>query len=114
MPVTVIELRGRFDASGKEDFEARVWEAIVKGGVRDILIDLTGVSYLSSAGLRALNSIHKLLHPNREPHASSAVTKSPHFKLVGAAPPVKQIIVMAGLDSFFEMYDTQEQALAAF
>lgn len=114
VPVTVVKFKGKLDLSTQTEFEGRVWESILKGGTRDMLLDLTDVPYVSSAGLRALNSTYKLLHPDQSSGQGSAQTKSPHLKLAGLAPRVKEIFTMGRFDSFLDIYETPEQALAAF
>jgi anti-anti-sigma factor len=51
--VLVLTLAGRLSAASAVRLEAAVAEAAGRGDVR-LVIDLTGVDYLSSAGLRAL------------------------------------------------------------
>lgn len=114
VPVTVVKLKGKLDLSTQTEFEGRVWESILKGGTRHMLLDLTDVPYVSSAGLRALNSVYKLLHPDHAGGNNSGQNKSPHLKLAGLAPRVREIITMSRFDSFLDIYDTPDEALAAF
>jgi len=51
--VLVLALTGRLGAASAVRFEAAVTEAIVRGDIR-LVVDLDGVDYISSAGLRAL------------------------------------------------------------
>lgn len=54
--VTVMEVTGNVDSITNLAFQAKA-EELIKGGARHILVDLTHVPYMSSAGLRALSAI---------------------------------------------------------
>jgi anti-anti-sigma factor len=56
VPVTVMQLNGELDASNYTDVITRAQE-LYDEGVRDLLIDLSNVSYVSSAGLMSLHSV---------------------------------------------------------
>lgn len=90
-------------------------------GARNIVLDLSKVSYISSAGLRAIHSIYMLLRSADPADEESAVRgiargtyKSPHLKLVRPSKNATKVLSMAGYDMFLEIYDSQKTALAAF
>lgn len=65
VPVTVIHADGNIDSSTAGAFQKKVDE-LINGGARYILIDLSHVSFVSSAGLRVIHSIFnqlRMLHP---------------------------------------------------
>lgn len=118
VPVTILRVQGKFDGETDKQFDEVAWPAIMKGGTHDMLIDLSEVPYMSSAGLRSLNSVYKLLHSPEERNAaapsSGAKYKSPHLKLVNPPERVMQTLIMGGFDSFLDIYPTEQEALAAF
>ena len=117
VPVTILRVKGDFDSQTYEAFDVVAWQAILKGGTRDLIVNLTEVPYMTSAGLRSINSAYKLLHPV-DPKGQVAPglggAKSPHMKLVNPSPRVRQTLVMGGFDQLLEIYATEQEALAAF
>jgi stage II sporulation protein AA (anti-sigma F factor antagonist) len=51
--VDVVAASGRLDAAGAPEMEAKGKE-LVQGGSKRLLVDMAGVDYVSSAGLRSL------------------------------------------------------------
>ena len=56
----IAEVEGRIDTVTAPDFEASVKADL--GGVSELVIDFANVSYISSAGLRVLLSLQKLMN----------------------------------------------------
>ena len=52
-----VALEGRLDTTSSPELEACLGESL--DGVKDLVMDLGGLSYISSAGLRVLLSTHK-------------------------------------------------------
>ena len=53
--VLILGLTGRLGAASAADFDAAVTAAVARGDVR-LVVDLDGVDYISSAGLKALSA----------------------------------------------------------
>ena len=53
---TVLFLEGRLSHNTAEDFEAAA-KAVVRGGISHLVIDLSAVDYVSSAGLRVFENL---------------------------------------------------------
>jgi anti-anti-sigma factor len=92
IPVTVLTLQGNLDSSTYAQLEQHAKEAIV-AGARDLLIDMTHVSYMSSAGIRVLTTLFNQLHSASEIETARQTVlrtnfKSPHLKLAGVSPRV--------------------------
>lgn len=118
VPVTILQVKGNLDAATYEKFEASAKQAI-QAGARDMLIDLAGVEYMSSAGLRALTNLFNSLHSEAEQQVirkgmAAGTAKSPHLKLASVSPRVVQVLKMAGFDMYLEIHKNQKDALAAF
>lgn len=118
VPVTVLRLNGNLDTSTYEQFEKSA-RAEIDGGAKDVIVDLTDVPYMSSAGLRALTNIFNLLHSEAEQTAlrksmMAGIAKSPHLKLAGVSKRVMDVLNMSGMDMFLDIRKDHKDALAAF
>ena len=121
VPVTVLHVQGDVNASTADQFQEEAQKAY-DDGARDMLIDLSGVSLLSSAGLRALHNIFNMLRSDSPEESDGAVRKgltdgtfkSPHLKLLNPDKNVTQVLSMAGFDMFLEIYNNLKKAVASF
>jgi anti-anti-sigma factor len=100
--VVVADLIGRLDSQtcGPASTELN---RIVLAGDRKVLVNLAGIEYLSSAGLRALHVAAKLL-------------KSHHgaLKICQAQPMVKEVLDVTGIGHLLDHHTTEAEALEAF
>ncbi len=121
VPVTVVEVTGNIDSATHTTFEAKA-EELIKNGARHILVDLTKVPYMSSAGLRALSSIlNKLRAINGDvseeemrKRINEGKYKSPHLKLLNLSEATKTGFDTAGFDMFLETFTDYQKALSSF
>jgi anti-anti-sigma factor len=121
VPVTVLHVQGDVNANTADQFLEEAQQAY-DDGARDMLIDLSKVSLLSSAGLRALHTIFNMLRSDSPEESDEAVRKgltdgtfkSPHLKLLSPDKNVTQVLSMAGFDMFLEIYDNRKKAVASF
>lgn len=115
VPVTVFRIEGRINLGNADELTSMAEEAY-KLGMRNLLIDLTEVDSLTSAGLRAILSIMKLLGTGSGDSKSETkpVGKSPHLKLLNPSPYVLMVLKTAGFDRYIETYDHLQEALASF
>lgn len=118
VPVTVMQLNGELDSNTYQQFETRASEAI-QSGARNLLIDLSQVTFVSSAGLRAIHRIFNALHNEAEQDVLrkemlSGYAKSPHLKLSGLNDNVARVFSMAGFDMYLDSYKDTQSALTAF
>ena len=117
VPVTVFHISGAFNAD--EPLSAMVKEA-VEGGARNILLDLTGVSYISSAGLRVLHTTYTQLRDSSETQGKvnqglrEGSYYSPHLKLLKPSKMVKEVLQMSGYDMFLESFTDEKKAVDSF
>ncbi len=120
-PVTVFRLRGEVNITSYEQLEQQAREAQA-AGTRDLLLDLTEVTYVSSAGIRAIDNIFKLLRTDAPEESSEAMRrglrdgtfKSPHLKLLNPNPRVLEALTIAGVDMLLEFHHNRQDALASF
>jgi len=120
VPVTIIQLKGEFDYLSVDDFDAEA-KKVVESGARDILIDLSGVTFMSSVGMRAIHLLYDQVH-DVEPGEKKAVYKgvmagtykAPHLKLLSPTNRVLESLKLIGLDLYIDIFDNKQEALAAF
>jgi len=121
VPVTVMRLSGTFDASSSDTFDAEADKA-VQGGARDFLIDLSGVGYMSSAGIRSLHKLYSALHKADADSDKKAVYEgvsagtyaASHLKLLKLTPRVMEVLKVTGMDMYIAVFQDEAQALASF
>lgn len=121
IPVTVLHVKGEINTNTFDQLQARADQAYASG-TRDVLLDLTDVPYISSAGLRALHHIFTMLRANRPEESDEAMSKglrdgtfkSPHLKLLKPNPRVHEVLKVAGFDMYLEIFNDRKSALASF
>ena len=121
--VTVVHVDGNIDASTSDVFKAKADE-LIKGGARHILVDLSHVPFVSSAGLRAFHGIFntlRSLHPDAnlsddavKKGISAGTYKSPHLKLLNLSKETKTAFQLSGFDMYIETYTDMKTAVASF
>lgn len=100
--VLILRIKGRLDAISSPIAEKRVFESINQGQNK-LLLDFSGVDYLSSAGMRMLLSTTKKLK-----------TLSGTLVLCSVTNNVLDVLKMSGFDHVLELYKTEEDALKRF
>lgn len=98
---TVVVLSGKLDTVTAPAFEKRIREVIGTGAVR-LVLDLSAIEYISSAGLRGLLVMSKLL---KEKQGKAC--------LVGVKGNVRSVFEMSGFLTFLRAEETVESAVAA-
>jgi len=98
---TVVTLTGKLDTVTAPAFEKQIGEVIGSGAVR-LVLDLSGIEYISCAGLRGLLVMSKLL---KEKQGKAC--------LVGVEGSVRSVFEMSGLLTFFRVEEMVEVAVAS-
>lgn len=112
VPVTIFRLSGRINLGNTEQLETKAREAFEQG-TRDLLIDLTDVSSMTSAGFRTLQVIYKLFEHKDEP-GRKPVGKSVHMKLLNPNAELRRVLSLVGFDVYIDVHDDEQAALRAF
>lgn len=123
--VTVMHIAGDVDASNYTDVIDKA-QAAYDEGTRNLLVDLSKVPYVSSAGLMALHTLalifmgqsinnkdggrpaFRAINPQQDSSARE------RMKLLNPQPAVEQVLSVVGLSAFFEVYSDLETALKSF
>jgi anti-anti-sigma regulatory factor len=127
VPVTILRLQGDLDGSNYLNVIDAA-KAAYQGGAKYLLLDLSGVPYMSSAGLVALHSAVQLLRGEQppDPEAGWSTLKSVAVdrpaggkvqqlvKLLNPQPRVNRTLEMSGMNVFFETYTDEASAIASF
>lgn len=125
VPVTVLHLQGQLDGQNYQNLIEKARQ-LVQTGARDFVLDLSGLTYISSAGLVALHVIALLTRGESLPdleqgwRALKSVDRSraagvqEHVKLASPRPEVLNVLEMVGFTSFFQIFPTVEEAIESF
>jgi anti-anti-sigma regulatory factor len=116
-PVTVLHLTGHLHGNTESQLLSSVREAH-ESGMRHLLLDLSGVDVLTSAGLRAIHNIFNLLTPPEDlevirQHREEPY-KSPYFKVVCPNPKIYYILNITGFLQNLLIYSNMEDAVNSF
>lgn len=125
VPVTILRPEGRLDGQNYQELISKAAE-LYEAGARHILLDLTDVTYISSAGIVALHTIALMLRGEPLPNldngwnaikASGRVAeegRQEHLKLLRPAPEITNVLEMTGFSAYLEAFQDQETAIQAF
>ncbi len=123
--VAVIKTAGHLDGQTYQSLIDTARE-IYMGGVRDLLLDFSELTYISSAGLVSLHTISLMIRGESmpDPEQGWSTLKSmdrtrdggmqKHIKLFGVRPEVMNVLEMVGFSDFFEAYTDRQKAIESF
>ena len=120
-PITIIRVEGDIDSTTSQVFKSSL-EGLISNGARHILIDLSGVLYISSAGLRAIHNIFnqlRALHKDADgdglrKNMSAGLHKSPYLKVANLSAKLREVFEIGGFDTFIEVYNDINKAVNSF
>ena len=99
---SVVTVTGRVDSATAPDLENAL-KQLVESDKTKIVLDLAGVEYMSSAGLRAMVSTLK------------AVKRvNGDLRLASPSQRVAEVLRLAGLNTIFSIYPDQAEAASSF
>jgi len=123
--VAVIHLTGHLDGQTYQDLisEAR---KVVEAGTNNIVLDLSDLAYISSAGLVSLHTIALMTRGEElpDPEQGWSALKSmdrtrdggmqKHIKLLNPRPEIMSVLDMVGFSAFFEVFTDKKTAINSF
>lgn len=123
--LTVLGIQGDLDASNYQGVIQAAEHALGVGN-ENLLIDMTEIPFMSSAGIAALHSIALLMRGDEKPDTDhgwevfhsygreSGNGKQKNVKLLNPQPRVLNTLAKTGMDEFFEIYTDIDTAIASF
>lgn len=100
--VTIYSVEGRVDSEGAVDLDLAL-QAATADGKHKMVLEMAEVRYINSAGLRTLADI---LTQNQKAGGD--------LKLVNLHPKVQRVFQIIGFERFFNIYESVDEAVAAF
>ncbi len=97
--VVVFTIKGRLDSASSSEVEQKILHSI-EAGSKDVVLDFSGLDYISSAGIRVL------VHCNKE-----IEKKHGHISLAAVPKPIENVLYITGFLPYFKVYEGQAQAL---
>src|SRR5512138_1932149 len=107
VPVTVFHLRGWLDAQSEEQLLEGARNAY-DAGARYLLIDMSELDTLTSAGMRALQKVYQIFTPKEDQFRLA------HLKLCNAPPQIYNVLGITGFLHNIPMYESVDSALRSF
>ena len=105
--VMVFRIRGWLDAQSEEQLLEAARTAY-DGGARYLLIDMTDLDTITSAGIRALQKLYQMFTPKEDRF------KIAHLKLCNAPPQIYNVLGITGFLQNIPMYENLEDAITSF
>ena len=99
--ILIAKAKGRIDGVNARDFEEAL-KAAISTDDNTVVMDLEGLSYISSAGLRVILLIAKTLRK-----------RNAELMLCSLSDPIREVFEISGFDKFIPVHASREQALAA-
>jgi len=124
VPVSVVHIKGELDTSNYHEL-VDIAQILYSAGVRSLLMDLTDLNFISSAGIASLHIVTKMFRGEKaDPEDVWDTFKEfdrdrerrlqKHVKLLNPSPEVDYILDILGFKQFFEIYTDLEEAIGSF
>ena len=123
--VSVIRIDGHLDGQTYQELIAKARE-LVKTGTKNILLDLSDLTYISSAGLVSLHTMALMTRGEEipDPEQGWSTLKSmdstrdgglqKHLKLLNPRTEITNVLEMVGFSEFFEVFTDKQKAIDSF
>jgi anti-anti-sigma regulatory factor len=125
VPVTVLKLDGQLDGQNYQTLIAKAKD-LFQEGARDFILDLSDLTYVSSAGLVAFHSVALLVKGEELPDTehgwstyrslgrTSSAGLQNHIKLLSPREEVRSVLDMVGFANVFEIFTDLDEAVKSF
>jgi anti-anti-sigma factor len=98
----LVSVTGRVDSSNANELDATLSQ-LVSDGHNKLVLELTGITYMSSAGLRAIVSALR-----------GAKKKRGDVRIAAPSERVSEVFALAGLNPLFQTFDDVDTAVNSF
>ena len=99
--VELVKVSGRIDSSNAAEFDRVLKEVVSRK--HNVVLEMSGVDYISSAGLRAMVALLR----ECKKHKGDVILASPSERVV-------EVLALAGLDSLFQIAENETAAVGSF
>jgi anti-anti-sigma factor len=115
LPITVFYVQDCLNMGNYRELVATT-QAEYAQGMRYLVIDLTECPLLSSAGVRGILEIYKLLNQQNNSQLSNSVklVENSHLRLCNCSEIVQKVLDIAGLSPILGVFKNVEEAVASF
>ena len=100
--VSVMKVNGRIDSETAPELDEALTK-LLQDSRNKIVLDLHGVDYMSSAGLRAMVKAYQ-----------EAKKSGGDLRLASVSTPVEVILRTVGMMQMLQMFPTEQEAMASF
>jgi anti-sigma B factor antagonist len=101
--VRVLDINGPITLAENTERLGDKVRSLLQQGYKKIVLNMTGVAYVDSAGLGELVRAH-----------STAARQTGRVKLVGITKKINDLLVITKLATVFDLYETEPQAATSF
>lgn len=95
----LVSVEGRVDTTNAGELEKSLLE-VIEGGSTKIILDCSGLNYISSSGLRVFLVIQKKM-----------MSLKGQFRLCSLQPGIKEIFDISGFSSIFSLFPDKDGAM---
>jgi anti-anti-sigma factor len=127
VPVSIMQLRGALDGHTYEQFIHEA-QQLFDSGARDLLLDMTNLTFLSSAGIAALHRMARIYRGEKSTtldqgwsamrtianDRDTGFTFQRHIKLLNPNEKIEDVLDTVGFKAFFEIFTDEAAAVASF
>ncbi len=99
--VTIFDINGHIDLANSPELRKTLLKELRETKTPRVILNLTGVRYIDSSGVASLVEGLK-----------AARDQGLRFILYGLSPSAREVLQLSRLIKIFEVFDTEEQALA--
>jgi anti-anti-sigma factor len=127
VPVSIMQLRGALDGHTYEQFIHEA-QQLFDSGARDLLLDMTELTFLSSAGIAALHRMARVYRGEKSTtldqswsamrtvanERDTGFSHQKHIKLLNPNEKIEDVLDTVGFKAFFEIFTDMQTAIASF
>jgi anti-sigma B factor antagonist len=106
--VDLLSINGRLDAASAPDLKQQV-DALFEQGRSRLVLDLAGLEYVASPGLRVLIEARKRARDRKLTDLEGG-----DVRIANLPPRIKEVFDLTGFTSLFEIFNDTTEAVGSF